>query len=232
MKKKRIIIIIASFFIIFALLGTTLKIIIDNNKDNNNISKDKIDLEISYLDRILSSIYNELLNENTNIDWLKIEKEMYDLYSSWNSIIIDLNNMQIKNTDLVNFGKKTDEIYINIQEKNINNMLTNISDLYYLLSLYTNSYNANINIKIGVCSKYYLIKAYSLLYTNNWTLINENILESEKIYYNYINSDYNHFESNLNINKIYVAIKELENSIKFKNKEIFKIKFKIILDNY
>ena len=232
-KKRKIIIIIICSFIILILLGSIIKLVISNNEDNKNISNEKIDLEISYIDKRLSNIYTQLIsNETINIDWTKIEKEMYDLYSSWNSIIIDLNGIQIKNIDLVNFGKKADEIYLNIYEKNTNNILSNISDLYYLLSLYTNNYNSNIDIKVNMNSKYHLIKAYSLLYTNNWTLIDENIIEVEKIYYNYINSVYNNFQNNLNINKIYVSIKELENSIKLKNKEIFKIKIKIVLDNY
>ena len=231
MKKKKIIIIIVCLTIFFVILGSIIKVITANNDNNKNISNEKIDLEILYLDKKLSNIYNQLLNENTNIDWNKIDKEMYDLYSSWNSIIIDLNNIQIKNVDLVNFGKKADDIYISIHERNINNILSNISDLYYLLSLYTNNYDSNIDIRVNVSSKYYLIRAYSLLYTNNWTLINENILEVEKIYLNYINGIYNNFENNSNINKIYVSIKELENSIKLKNKEIFKIKIKIIIEN-
>ena len=76
-------------------------------------------------------------------------------------------------------------------------------------------------------SKYYLIKAYSLTNTDNWVLINENIAKAEKINLDYITNIYN----NYNISRIYVSIKELENSINIKNKEIFKMKLKIVLEN-
>ena len=225
MSKKKIA--FFSFIILLIILASILSMVFATNENNTNLNNEKIDAEIKYLDEKFSNIYKELLIDGLRVDWNKMQEPIKEIYSSWNSIIIDLNNLQIKNLDLINFGKKVDEISIYINEKNTNNVLLSISDLYSLLAIYTNSYNSNVDMKNKINSKYYLIKAYSLTNTDNWVLINENIAKAEKINLDYITNIYN----NYNISRIYVSIKELENSINIKNKEIFKMKLKIVLEN-
>ena len=225
MSKKKIA--FFSFIILLIILASILSMVFATNENNTNLNNEKIDAEIKYLDEKFSNIYKELLIDGLRVDWNKMQEPIKEIYSSWNSIIIDLNNLQIKNLDLINFGKKVDEISIYINEKNTNNVLLSISDLYSLLAIYTNSYNSNVDMKNKINSKYYLIKAYSLTNTDNWVLINENIAKAEKINLDYITN----IDNNYNISRIYVSIKELENSINIKNKEIFKMKLKIVLDN-
>ncbi len=225
MSKKKIA--FFSFIILLIILASILSMVFATNENNTNLNNEKIDAEIKYLDEKFSNIYKELLIDCLRVDWNKMQEPIKEIYSSWNSIIIDLNNLQIKNLDLINFGKKVDEISIYINEKNTNNVLLSISDLYSLLAIYTNSYNSNVDMKNKINSKYYLIKAYSLTNTDNWVLINENIAKAEKINLDYITN----IDNNYNISRIYVSIKELENSINIKNKEIFKMKLKIVLEN-
>lgn len=225
MSKKKIA--FFSFIILLIILASILSMVFATNENNTNLNNEKIDAEIKYLDEKFSNIYKELLIDGLRVDWNKMQEPIKEIYSSWNSIIIDLNNLQIKNLDLINFGKKVDEISIYINEKNTNNVLLSISDLYSLLAIYTNSYNSNVDMKNKINSKYYLIKAYSLTNTDNWVLINENIAKAEKINLDYITN----IDNNYNISRIYVSIKELENSINIKNKEIFKMKLKIVLEN-
>ena len=224
MSKKKIA--FFSFIILLIILASILSMVFATNENNTNLNNEKIDAEIKYLDEKFSNIYKELLIDGLRVDWNKMQEPIKEIYSSWNSIIIDLNNLQIKNLDLINFGKKVDEISIYINEKNTNNVLLSISDLYSLLAVYTNSYNSNVDIKTKINSKYYLIKAYSLTNTDNWVLINENIAKAEKINLDYITN----IDNNYNISRIYVSIKELENSINLKNKEIFKMKLNIVLE--
>ena len=224
MSKKKIA--FFSFIILLIILASILSMVFATNENNTNLNNEKIDAEIKYLDEKFSNIYKELLIDGLRVDWNKMQEPIKEIYSSWNSIIIDLNNLQIKNLDLINFGKKVDEISIYINEKNTNNVLLSISDLYSLLAIYTNSYNSNVDIKTKINSKYYLIKAYSLTNTDNWVLINENIAKAEKINLDYITN----IDNNYNISRIYVSIKELENSINLKNKEIFKMKLNIVLE--
>lgn len=240
MNKKVIVIIsICSFLFIVTSIVT---LVLATSTSNNSIEIEKANSQILYLDNEITTLvnmlnnisndYNEnILNRNTNIDWNSIEKNISTLYSSWNSIIIDLNNLNIKNTTLTDFGKKLDNVTLSVKSKDKLATLTNLSELYHLLVLYTDSYSSDIDLKININTKYYLIKAYSLIDTNNWTLILDNIVKAEQCYYNNINSVNIDDNKQFNQNKIYVAIKELENITITKDVDLFYLKYSIVMKN-
>ena len=85
---------------------------------------------------------------------------------------------------------------------------------------YTNILNAKYNLMI----------AYSIVENENWTIIHENILKSDNYISNIINkideNDYNQY----NKKQAYIAIKELENLINIKDKDIFYLKYNIAIE--
>ena len=95
--------------------------------------------------------------------------------------------------------------------------------------LITYSYNTNEEIKNTIETKYYLLKSISILDTNNWNLVAENIKKAEESYYKNIGLIDSNYYNQTTKNSIYIAIKELENTISLKNKEVFLKKYKIIL---
>lgn len=215
--------------------------VLANNGSNENINIEKLDSQILYLDGNIINIANTLnnitlndnssiLNRDTNINWNSAELEISKVYSNWNNIIIELNSANIPNDSLISFGKRLDNVAIAIKNKDKIATLSKLSDLYYLLITYTNSYSKSQELINNITTKYYLLKAYSLIDTNNWTLINENIIKAEQAYYNNINliEDSN---NQLNKNKTYVSIKELENISITKEKDLFYLKYKLVLEN-
>lgn len=240
--NKKVIVIISILAFLF-IIGSIVALVLANNTSNNNIEIEKMNSQISYLDNEITKMVNMLnnisddnnentLNRGKDIDWDSIEKNISKLYSSWNSIIIDFNNLNIKNTSLTDFGKRLDDVTISVKNKDKLTSLSNLCDLYYLLIPYTNSYNSSIELKNNISTKYYLIKAYSLVDTNNWTLISDNIVKAEQCYYNNINSVNIDENNQFNQNKIYVAIKELENITITKDIDLFYFKYSIVMKNF
>ena len=231
MKNKKKIFIIIAILIIIICIASTIVIGISNSNKFSKTEDQKIVSEILYLDNKFSNIYNYL--ETDNIGWDKIKIEIKDIYASWNYIIIDLSsNNQIKNTDIINFGKNLDEIYIGIEQKNSDIIFLNMGKLYNLISVYANNTKLDEQKKLELKSKEYLFNAFSLIDTNNWDLIGENIVNAEELFYNYLNQVSNAIKDNSKANKVYISIKELENAIRLKNEELFVIKLKIVLNNY
>ena len=229
-NNKKILIISITFFIVLCIVGSVVISLSNSIKSKKNENQ-KIISEILYLDNKFSNIYNYL--ETDNIGWDKIKIEIKDIYASWNYIIIDLSsNNQIKNTDIINFGKNLDEIYIGIEQKNSDIIFLNMGKLYNLISVYANNTKLDEQKKLELKSKEYLFNAFSLIYTNNWDLIGENIVNAEELFYNYLNQVSNAIKDNSKANKVYISIKELENAIRLKNEELFVIKLKIVLNNY
>lgn len=236
MSKK--VIMIMSIFIFLFILLTIITFAVTkttNSADNDNI--EKLDSHIKYLDYNITKLLNEFddysssnFNQVDKINWSQTEIDIQNLYTSWNNIIIDFSNLKIENNYLTDFGRKIDNIMINIQNEDINNTLVSISDLYGFLTKYIEYYNANIILKNNIITKYYLIKSYSLLYTDNWTLISENINNASKSFYSNINMVEISENYKFNLNRTYVAINELKNATTNKNKYIFYIKYKIAIE--
>ena len=237
--NKKTIIIMSIFIFLFMILSIITFIMAKNTKDINHDDAEKTNSQIEYVDYQIIKLLNEFDIYSSNhftqvdaIDWDQLEKEVKNLYTNWNSIIVDFSNLQIDNNALTDFGKKLDNIMINIQNKNINQTLVTISDLYSFLIKFTEGYNVNTILKNNIITKNYLIKSYSLLYTDNWTLISENIHNATKAFYPNINIVEISENQKFNLNKIYVAINELKSATSNQNKDLFYIKYKIVMENF
>ena len=179
MKKRNIIITCLTLFFIVL---TVIILVLINNDDGKNVNIEKADSQILYLNNEIISTTNELnlisnfdtnniFRDNSNINWDTIEINIAKLYSDWSTIIITLNNLNIDNTQLTNFGKKLDLITVSVKNQNKADTFQGLCDIYYLLTIYLNSYNSNEELKNNINTKYYLLKGSSLIDTNNWTLI-------------------------------------------------------------
>ena len=236
MKQKYILVFFVSFILIITLISFFV-LSNEKSKNTNNLQQDKINSKIFYLDETILNISNNINNiylnevdntaQNNEINWNNIEKDVLNLYSNWDDIILELSNSNINNTSLLNFGKILDNLLISVNAKNKVLAVSNIADLYELLITY--SYNTNEEIKNTIETKYYLLKSISILDTNNWNLVAENIRKAEESYYKNIGLIDSNYYNQTTKNSIYIAIKELENTISLKNKEVFLKKYKIIL---
>lgn len=235
-NNKIIIFIFMLVFLIFISIFIFLQF--NSQKNEEKILIEKANSQILYLDKEIINIANLVNNINLNIkendnfnkntNWEEIELEINSIYEGWNSIIINLNSLGIKNTDLTNFGKKIDDVTVSAKSQNKANILNNLCDLYYFLVIYTNSYNSDEEIKNNIATKYYLLKSYSALEKENWIMVKENIIKAENSYYNNIKNIEN---NNFYRNKTYVSIKELENVTSIKSIDIYYLKYVIVLNN-
>ena len=118
---------------------------------------------------------------------------------------------------------------LSIKNKDKQSCFANLLELYSKVNIYyeKSSYNQEY---VGVINaKYYILKACSIVDTNNWTLVYDNILEADKSLLNTINTINKNEYVQYNLNQAYVSIKELENIINIKNVDIFYLKYNIVM---
>lgn len=223
---------ITSIFIFFIFLLLSVSIIMANSVfDEIKFEEDseKIYYEIKYFDSEILYMLTLLNNRNSTINWNDMQKEIKIFYNYWNSAILDLNYLDIDKEELTAFGKQLDQLLISVEHKNKDDVLINLVKLYEKLITYTDKINYN-NYKSLLLVKYNLLLAFSIVDTENWTLIHEYILKASKNMYTLVNLiDIDQYEQ-YNINQTYVAIKEMENIVNIKNKELFYIKYQLALD--
>lgn len=171
-----------------------------------------------------------LSEDRTNIDWTTIKNDIESFYLTWNSIIIDLYKLGVNNQDILNFSSKLDETVINIKNENKVDSLRLLSELYSIIPTFMNSYvsdQTDINIQLA---RSYVINAYALVEKNDWNSINDQIKKAEEAFNN-VMTDVNFInEKNYNVNKTYVSLKELQNSISLNDPDVFYIKYKTFME--
>ena len=76
-----------------------------------------------------------------------------------------------------------------------------------------------------------IFKAYSILDKEDWNKISSNINAASQEFTKLItNVNQNESVNHYNVNKVYVIINELQNAINLKDKEVFLIKYKNLLE--
>ena len=169
-------------------------------------------------------------NEN-EIDWKIIKSEIEKVNSSWNVLVLDLSSMNVDNNDILNFSATLNDSILSIKDENKNNTLINVAKLYSYIPKYATSIsaaNSTQNIKL---MKSYLLTAYSLVEQEKWEEIETNITEMEKTLKNVLNDIEYMQDKEYKVNKIYVLIKELQNSLTYKDKKLFYIKYKDLVES-
>lgn len=186
---------------------------------NSTDNKDKINIHQ------LKSV--GVLTSNKEADWEELKSEIEILYTSWNTIILDLYKLNINSEDILKFSSTLDKATMNIREENKEQSLLALSELYSYIPLYTQSYskdNKEINIQKTKSS---VMKAYTAVNSKNWNEVTAQLNNAENSYLNVLNSN---TTEDYNINKGYILLKELQNSISEKDEDIFYIKYKNLIE--
>lgn len=184
-----------------------------DNKEKNKIFK-------LTEDNILS------LDSNTDIGWDLIKSEIENLYSIWTTITIDMHTAGANSNDILEFNTLLDSLAVQAKDENKQGSLDNLSKLYNLLPKYLNSYS-NDEIKKNVLNtKAHLLTAFCMVDTDKWEDMHVEILKANQEFSTIINNVNIDKNKKLNVNRAYLLLKEAQNSIETKNKDIFLIKYK------
>lgn len=171
-----------------------------------------------------------VLTENSDINWENLKNEVEILYPSIPSLTIDLYKININKEQITNFNQEYDNLMKAIKEENKQNALDALANLYnYLPDFIENSTN-DTNKKILIRTKNNIFKAYSLLDKNDWNAITENVNLANQEFTKMLTNSQSSNKNQYIINKAYVQINELQNSTQTKEKEIFLIKYKNLLE--
>lgn len=169
------------------------------------------------------------LKEN-NIDWEYIKNTVEVLHSSWATIMVDLHSLNINNNDILAFSNNLDALIINIQSEDKRTTLNSLATLYALLPVYISQFSDNSD-KINIAyTKSYIINSYVLLEDDKWDEMQAEITKAGE-YFGIIINSVNERNTQSFINKIYVLLNEIKNSINLKDKKLYYMKYKNLMEN-
>lgn len=170
-----------------------------------------------------------LLNDNEKVNWDVIKEEVESIYSNWPSTLIDLNSLNVNQDNLIKFNDNLNQLVITLDGEDRNQSLLKLADLYGLINLYYSEYSDDTIKENVIATKSYIARAYALIESDDkWDEIKQNITNARVQYNNVMNNSLQ--EGNINsINKSYILLGEMEKNVDSKNKKVFLINYKNLM---
>lgn len=172
-----------------------------------------------------------ILNIKENeIDWNYIKNTAELLHTSWTTIMIDLHSLNIKNDDILSFSNNLDALILNIEREDKRATLNSLASLYAIIPIYINQYS-NDNYEENLeYTKAHIINSYVLLEDDKWEDMQKEVTKAQE-YFNLVINSVNTKSSQIFINKTYILLNEMKNAINLKDKKLYYMKYKNLMEN-
>ena len=174
----------------------------------------------------MSKANSILEDDNTDdIDWNSIDMKIQDMYSAWTTIMIDLSSLNVNKDNLLKFNSTLDKISSGIEQKDEENILINLSDLFNLLSGYISEFSGDSNKNSVFNVQCNILYSYSEMERDNWEEASNNVTKAEENFSNILNNQINNIDKIDIINKAYILINELKEDCNSKDRKVFLINY-------
>lgn len=164
-----------------------------------------------------------------DINWTEISTMAETFYTSWNTIILDLYKLNVNSQDITNFSSGLDQLIINIKAQDKVATLSSATNLYSYLPKYLEAYSTDSALKDLSLTKMHVLNAYVATTADNWDVSNNEMVATEQAFTNVMKNSEFVSQKEYNVNKVYIALKELQNSNQYQDKTLFFLKYKNLM---
>ena len=174
---------------------------------------------------------NTILNpQTTDIDWSGIKNEIENLYFAWNTAILDLHKLNVNSNDILGFSSSLDTATNYIKNEDKQNSLLAVANLYAYLPKYMESVSNDTVKKNILQTKSYILNSYALAGQNAWQDAQKEIAKADETFRLVTTNVEFTSENSYKVNKTYVLLNELKNSVPAGDSDIFYIKYRNLLE--
>lgn len=175
-------------------------------------------------------VQNSILIKEKTPDWDSLTSNIENLYSDWAIVTLDLYKQNVDNQKILAFNTDLDSATKAIKNKDKTQTLTLLAKLYsyiptYYLAFSTDQMETNLyKVKSGV------LNAYSLIEQNNMDEVKKQLLSAEESMVSMINNMGGRNQKEYNLNKAYILLKDLQNTVDKNDADIFYLKYKNLME--
>lgn len=192
----------------------------DNDKENSNKGNAKYEI-------VNDSI---LANKNQTIDWEYIKSSAETIHSLWATLTIDLHSLNVNNQDILNFSSVLDQVTLSAKQEDKTATLNNLASLYAFFPIYIKQISDDSK-KINIdYTKACVLNSYALVEQNKWDEMKLQVTNGINYFTNILNSVNNEKQNQNKLSKTYVLLNELNNSIDLKDKDLYMIKYRNVME--
>lgn len=172
-----------------------------------------------------------ILVDSKDIKWKKVQTQIENLYVSIPTITLDVYKATKNQEEILNFNSQFDELTVAIKNEDKEETLSKLVNVYETMNNIVNEISNDETKKIIYKTKLNLLKAYSKLDSKKWDEISNDInLAVQEFSALLTNIDIPE-EKQYAINKIYIMLNEMINSIQKQDTDVFLIKYKNLLED-
>ena len=194
----------------------------DSDSDKENTTKENAKYEI-----VNDSI---LANKKQTIDWEYIKSSAETIHSSWATLTIDLHSLNVNNQDILNFSSVLDQVTLSAKQEDKTSTLNNLASLYAFFPSYIKQIS-NDSEKINIdYTRACILNSYALAEQNKWDEMKVQVTNGINYFTNILNSVNDEKQNQNKLSKTYVLLNELNNSIDVKDKDLYMIKYKNVME--
>ena len=175
---------------------------------------------------------NSTLNIDTeDINWNLMRSDMEELNNSWSIVMLDLNNSNVSDNDIIDFGSTLNDCIISINSEDKASSLTNLSNLYSFVPRFLSGISAEKHLQDLKTTKNHIFNAYVAATNEDWNSVSTSLIDAENSYANILSNIEYSKDKEYKINKTYLLIKELQNTISLQDKSVFLLKYKTLIES-
>lgn len=172
-----------------------------------------------------------VLNSEKEINWDYIKQEAETLHNSICTMTLDLYKIGLNNNDILNFSKEYDNLLLALKSENREDSFKELVAIYSYFPKFIKKCDVDIQTKVLYSTKYSIFKAYSLLDGEKWDEITGYLQEASNKFEKLLTDENTQNKNQFVINKSYILINELQNSANLKDKQLFLIKYRNLLED-
>lgn len=171
-----------------------------------------------------------VLTEEKNIDWDSVKVEIENLYTSLPTITLDLYQLNVEQSDILNLNNEIDNLTVAIKEESKERTLNELVKVYGYIVNFEKQINDEQMRIIGLETKQNIFNAYSKLDGGDWNTIGQDVQSAIDLFSKLL-TDVNLSQENQYLsNKIYIMLNELKNAVEKQDVDIFLIKYEKLLE--
>ena len=172
---------------------------------------------------------NTILSNNDEIDWELLKSDIETMYASWTTILMDLTTLNVNKDNLLQYNDILGKIVDNLEKEDKETALVNLADLYNLLILYIQDFSDDGNNKALFATRSNILYAYAYIEIDDWDKVNDYVGKAKNEFANIVNGQVNNVNKIDKINKAYILINEIEKNTNEKNKNIFYVNYRNLI---
>lgn len=174
-------------------------------------------------------IENNILTQERTPDWTGLTSDVENIYSDWSVVTLDLYKKNVDGQKILSFNTDLDDLTKAIKDQDKAKTLSLLAKLYSYIPTYsadlsddqmqTNLYRVKSNV----------FNAYAIIEQNNPEEVKKQLQLAEESIIAMMNNMGDKNQKEYNINKAYILLKDMQNTIDKNDMDIFYLKYKNLI---